>query len=101
MDTTANYIANCIAGRVEDKHPYFDIDDEYDEFSSDEDITARLIEILKSNHCFSVVNEIKIDEPVGDHICTIEIVHNKITYRFAVEIYICSRSYKHLKVTVC
>ena len=100
MDSTANYIANCIAGRVEDKHPYFDFDDEYDEFSSDEDITERLVDILKSNYSFSEVNEIKVDEPNGDHICTIEIVHNKITSRFAIEIYICSRGYKYLNVTI-
>jgi hypothetical protein len=101
MNTTANYIANCITGRVEEKHPYFDFDNEYCDFSLDEEITARLIEILKSNHCFSEVNEIKVDEPIGDHICTIEIVHNKIAYRFSIEIYICKRSYKYLKVTVC
>ena len=98
MDNIANYISNYIIDGAEEKHPYFDIDDEYDEFSSDEEITARLIEILKSDYLFSDVNLIEMDEPNANHICTIEIVYNEIAYRFTVEIYICSRGYKYLNV---
>jgi hypothetical protein len=98
MDNIANCISNYIIDGAEEKHPYFDIDDEYDEFSSDEEITARLIEILKSDYLFSDVNLIEMDEPNANHICTIEIVYNEIAYRFTVKIYICSRGYKYLNI---
>jgi hypothetical protein len=100
MDTTANYIASHITGKVENKHPYFDFDDEYDEFSSTEDITDRLIEILQSDYSFSDVCEVETDEPSADHICTIKIAHKDIDYYFTVEFYICSRGYKYLNVTI-
>ena len=102
MDTTANYIANYITSRVEEKHPYFDFDDEYDEFASDEDIKNRLIQLLKSNYSFSEINEVEIDidKQTANHICTIEIMHNEVAYRFTIEIYICSRGYKYLNVQI-
>ena len=100
MDATVNYIANCISGSVDEKHPYFDFDDEYDEFSSNKVITSRLVEILKVNYLFSNVSEIEIDDPKADHICTIKIVHNDIEHRFTIEIYSCSRGYKYLNVTI-
>jgi hypothetical protein len=102
MDITANYISNYITSRVEEKHPYFDFDDEYDEFTSDEDIKNRLIQILKSNYSFSEVNEVDVEiyKPPANHICMIEIVHNEVAYHFTIEIYICSRGYKYLNVQI-
>lgn len=100
MDTATNYIANYITSRVEEKHPYFDFDDDYDEFSTDEDIKNHLVQLLKSNYSFSEINEVEIDEPTANHICTIEIMYNGVAYRFTIEIYICSRGYKYLNVQI-
>ena len=100
MDTATNYIANYITSRVEEKHPYFDFDDDYDEFTSDEDIKNRLIQLLKSNYSFSEISEIKVYKPTDNHICTISIVYNGVAYRFTIEIYICSRGYKYLNVQI-
>jgi hypothetical protein len=100
MDHAINYIVNYISDRVEEKHPYFDIEDEYDEFLSDDDIKNHLIKTIKSNYSFFVINEIKIDDLNSDHICTIEIMHNDVSYRFIIRIYICSRGYKYLHVMI-
>jgi hypothetical protein len=100
MNTTINYIANYITSHVEDKHPYFDFDDEYDEFFFDEDIKHRIIQLLKSNYSFFEVSEIAINKPTDNHICTISIIYNEIAYSFTIEIYICSRGYKYLNVRI-
>jgi hypothetical protein len=98
MDRATNYIANCIADCVEEKHPYFDIEDEYHEYSSDDEMKSTILDILKSRYYFSDIKEIEIEDPIADHIVCIEIMHNKKTYRFTIEISICSRGYQYLHV---